>query len=853
MTRTGSSPAMLPPPGLAELDPNWSRLVEVPALDGVGRTFHILDNGVTEPRVTLLCVHGNPSWSYLWRKVIASAPSDVRVIAVDHLDMGFSERTGTTRRLSQRIDDLVALTEQLDMTGQVVTVAHDWGGPISLGWAQRNLGRLAGFVLANTAVHQPPKAPAPRIIRLIRLPGLLRLITVRTPAFVRGALALTRRRPPLRIRNGYLAPYRSADRREAVGDFVEDIPLDPSHPSFSTLQAVAEGLNQMRSVPGLLLWGPSDPVFSDIYLHDFEERLPDAEVHRFIGASHYVPEEADVAGAVHRWVDQIGSSPEPVAGEQIGDRLWTALDRRADDNAAAVSEMTPEGPGRSVSFSELAADVRTVAAGLAASGVQPGDRISLLVPPGVDLTVCLYACWRLGAVSVVVDAGLGVRGMGTALRSADSDYLIGIPRALAAARTLGWPGKRIAVEDTGLVRPLGIWATLSEIRERGNGQDVPAEPDRDDLAVVVFTSGATGPAKGVRYRHHQAEAQRDALMDLYGIQPTDRLVAAFAPFALYGPAMGITSVVPDMDVTAPATLTASALGDAVVAVDATLVFASPAALRNMVATSSDLTAEHRAALDGVRLLMSAGAPVAPSLLRQAAQLTPNAEPHTPYGMTEALPVADITLEEIEAVGVGRGVCVGKPLSGVAVQIDQLDELGQPTGTVTPEPGVTGEVLVAAAHVKDGYDRLWVTQQASAQPAGWHRSGDVGHFDESGRLWIEGRLVHVIRTASGPVPPVPLELAVGSIDSIRLAAAVGVGPVGTQVVVIVVETVEGSERPGLVSDAVAAQVRGAVDVDVAAVLCVKALPVDVRHNSKINRIWVAEWAERVLAGGRLGRL
>ncbi|MDH3518033.1 MAG: alpha/beta fold hydrolase, partial [Acidimicrobiia bacterium] len=151
---TAGSPAELPPPGLPGLDPSWSRLVATPDLDGVGRTWHLLDNQVEEPSLTLLCVHGNPTWSYLWRRLVRAAPSGVRVIAVDQLDMGYSERTGTTRRLGQRIDDLHALTSALGLTGPVVTVAHDWGGPISLGWAQRNPDIVAGIVLANTAVEQ---------------------------------------------------------------------------------------------------------------------------------------------------------------------------------------------------------------------------------------------------------------------------------------------------------------------------------------------------------------------------------------------------------------------------------------------------------------------------------------------------------------------------------------------------------------------------------------------------------------------------------------------------------------------------------------------------------------------------
>lgn len=856
MSHGATAPATLPPPGLSGLDPSWSRLVEVPGLDRAGRTFHVLDNGITDAAVTLLCVHGNPSWSYLWRDLLARATPRVRVVAPDHLDMGFSERTGTTRRLARRIADLAALTEALGLDGPVVTVGHDWGGPISLGWAQLHREHLAGIVLANTAVHQPERSPAPRLIRIARSPSILDTATVRTSAFVRGASRLSRPAPPPEVEEAYLAPYRTPERRAAIGAFVADIPLEPDHPSTPALDEVAERLTEMADVPALLLWGPSDPVFSDRYLHDLEARLPHAVVHRFVGVSHYVPEEADAAGAILAFVDELGHGAAPPSVRTAAHPpLWDALDRRAGDRKLAIVEMTPDGPARSASFAALAGDVQRVAAGLHASGVRKGDRVALLVPPGVDLTVCLYACWRMGAITVVADAGLGLRGMGRALQSAAPRYLIGVTRALGVARALRWPGERIAVSPTpeaGL-RALGVRATLDTIRHRGEARPAPPQPAPDDLAAVVFTSGATGPAKGVRYRHHQAQAQRDALMQVYDIRPTDRLVAAFAPFALYGPAMGIPSVVPAMDVTAPGTLTAPALGAAIEAIAATLVFASPAALRNVVASAAAVTETQRGALGRVRLVMSAGAPVAPELLRRVATLMPNAEPHTPYGMTEVLPVADITLAGIDAAGAGDGVCVGTPLAGIDVMIDPLDDKGRPLGSPATEPGVTGEVCIRAAHVKDGYDRLWLTQHASAQPPGWHRSGDVGHLDEAGRLWIEGRLQHVITTATGPVTPVAVEHAAGTVPGVALAAAVGVGPVGTQQVVVVATTEPPTRRPRLADTALAGEIRRAAGVAVAAVLVVPELPVDVRHNSKIDRTRVARWAEQVLAGGRIPRL
>jgi len=869
--RTGVDPSRPDLRGLPDLDPSWSRYVVSPDADGVDRTWHLLDNQV-EPSVgTLLCVHGNPTWSFLWRRFLAQAAPGWRVVAIDHLGMGLSERTPGPRRLQTRIEDLSRLTETLGITGPVVTLAHDWGGIISLGWAQAHRDQLLGIVLTNTGVNLPPGSAAPGLIRVARTPALRETVCVRTPVFLRGASALSRPALARDVRRGLELPYGSADRRVAIGDFVADIPVEHGHPTRPALDRVAAGMRDLADVPALLLWGPRDPVFTERQLDDLLRRLPQADVHRFANASHLVTEDApETAEHVWRWIadhtqptqgqvegeSQAEVDPQTTAAAPDTTLPWAALLARADDPSTAVAELSG-GQTRATSFAELERRIVALAAALSADGVRPGHRVAMLIPPGVDLTVAVYAVWRLGAVIVVADAGLGLRGLGHALRSASPDHVIGIPKALVAVAALGVPGRRIPTRRVppALARRLGWGLGLPELTESAL-RTVGPGPSSDAEAAVLFTSGATGPAKGVVYRHRQLRAQIDQVGRAMGLTGNDRLVAAFAPFALYGPALGMAAAVPDMDVTAPGTLTAKALAAAVVAVDATVVFASPAALKNVVATRAGLTAEHRTALGGVRRLMSAGAPVPVPLLRQVQELLPGAELHTPYGMTEALPVADIDLAQIEAAGPGNGVCVGYPLPGVTVLLSPLDQQGRsegPRGPMTDDPFVTGEICIWAAHVKDRYDRLWATERMATGARGWHRSGDVGHFDELGRLWVEGRMVHVVTTANGPVTPVGVEQRVEALPEVDAAAVAGVGPAGTQQVVLVVVPVAGGRRGTLADAQLSDAVRAAAQVPVAAVLVTDRLPVDIRHASKIDRAAVARWADRILAGQRAGRL
>lgn len=837
-------------PDLPGLDPAWSRTVDIG-----GVRMHVLERPARGiPEVTLLAVHGNPTWSYLWRRLLAEAPEDWRVIAVDQIGMGYSDRPGGMRRLEQRVADLDHLTDTLAVTGPVVTVAHDWGGPVSLGWALAHRDMLAGVVLANTAVHQPERAPAPTLIRLARSRPLLDAVTRRTPTFLRGTTVMSRDMPA-DVSRAFRAPYPDAASRAAIGDFVADIPLSPDHPSAATLDAIAEGIRSL-DVPVLLAWGSDDPVFSDRYLRDLRARMPHADVHRYEKARHLVTEDApgwfpDVFDWIrHRVLDDdvLPQSHDAAPLAPMGQ----ALEDRAGEQGVALADLRSD---RRVSWAMLATRTREIAAGLADMGVRPGDRIALLVTPGADLIACVYAAWRIGAVVVVADSGLGVRGMRRALRSAEATHVVGIPAGLGLARTLDLPGVRILVGRTGpATRVLGADASLAEVARRGRASltsvNLPALPSGDADALVAFTSGATGPAKGVVYTHARLAHLRDALRRAYSIGPDDALVAAFAPWSVLGPALGIPSAIPDMDLTDASTLSARALAGATAAVGGTLAWASPTAVRAVVDSGDILDTRDREALAHLRLLLVAGAPVPVELLERASALLPSATLATPYGMTEALPLTEVTLEELRAAS-GRGVLVGRALEGVDLAIAPLDGGGVPSADIGRDPDTTGEIVVRCAWMRDRYDRRWATQHRADSPRGWHRTGDVGHVDDQGRLWVEGRLAHVLVTPDGPVTPVAAELVAQRAARVPLAALVGVGPTGAQVPVVVLL----SPGPALgladvdLTSRVREAVREATGLEVAAVLTMRSLPVDVRHRSKVDRIRIAREAADYLAGER----
>jgi pimeloyl-ACP methyl ester carboxylesterase len=510
------------PPSLPGLDPAWSRLVTVPAWSGdrtggsdhAERTWHLLDTAGSlaalgvEPVGTLLCVHGNPTWSYLWRSVLrtsldvaAAGGPAWRVVAVDQLDMGFSERTGVLRGLPQRVADLGALTDELGLTGPVVTLGHDWGGVVSLGWAVDHPDLVVGVTTCNTAVHQPDDAPIPAPLRLALRPQVLGRGTVVTPAFLETTLAIAHPKLDRAVADGFRAPYRGAARRGGIGGFVADIPVDAAHPSAHELDRIASGVAAL-DVPALLLWGPRDPVFLERYLDDLADRLPHADIHRFEGAGHLLPEDADVAGTMFDWLgDRLpeghvpaGDEPSLPSGPDAPSRpLWAALDALRDSDEAALVEMAAPGGTRTISWRLLSRRVDEVAAGLLDVGVRPGDRVSLLVTPGADLTAALYASIRIGATVVVADAGLGLRGLTRAVKGARPDWVIGALPGLAAARALGWPGRRIAT--LALPAParaaLRVEHTLAGVARRG-ARRLAAGTALPDARQMPSSRSATG-------------------------------------------------------------------------------------------------------------------------------------------------------------------------------------------------------------------------------------------------------------------------------------------------------------------------------------------------------------------------
>jgi haloalkane dehalogenase len=257
-----------------------------------GLRYHYLDEG-SGP--VLLLSHGNPTWSFFWREIVTALRGEYRLIVVDHIGCGLSDKPSPAQypyRLARRAEDMNRLVEHLDLR-DVTLVAHDWGGAIGMGAALLNTERYSRFVLMNTAAFRAPTCPWK--IRLCHIPVLGQIGVQGLNLFVKAALVEATAKPermtPL-VQAGFAAPYDSWANRAAVYRFVQDIPLRPSHPSYQTLLDIENGLAQFRGHPVCFIWGMKDWCFTPWFLEKFREFLPQAEVHKIEDAGHYVVQDS---------------------------------------------------------------------------------------------------------------------------------------------------------------------------------------------------------------------------------------------------------------------------------------------------------------------------------------------------------------------------------------------------------------------------------------------------------------------------------------------------------------------------------------------------------------------------------
>lgn len=526
------------------------------------------------------------------------------------------------------------------------------------------------------------------------------------------------------------------------------------------------------------------------------------------------------------------------------------------DHPAVIVTCSRDSSGKPryarLTFRELEALSNRYANGLAGYGLQRGMRVLLMVRPGFDFVALVFALFKLGTVPVMIDPGMGARRLLECIRQVDVQAFIGIP--LAQVLRVLRPGSFRSVTKTVTVGRRWCWggSTLHALTRGVSESFEPVATRATDTAAILFTSGSTGPAKGVVYEHGMFEAQVRLIQAQYDIQPGEVDLPAFPLFALFSTAMGMTSVIPDMDPSRPAQVNPKHVVEAIHDHGVTSTFGSPAIWKRV----GGYCASRGIQLPTLRRILVAGAPVPPPVIEQLHQaLPPSADVYTPYGATESLPVASISGRELlgglaEKTRAGRGFCVGHAVEGIDVRIIAITDepIARWSDAVAVVDGTIGELVVSGSVVTKSYFGLPDATAASKIADGariWHRIGDVGYRDTEGRLWFCGRKAHRVESAGGTLFSVCCEAIFNEHPRVARSALVGVGPRGAQVPVIVIEPVGGTIPTGAQGATMTTELLelgGACSEtrSIRRILYHPSFPVDVRHNAKINREQLAAW-------------
>lgn len=572
------------------------------------------------------------------------------------------------------------------------------------------------------------------------------------------------------------------------------------------------------------------------------------------------------------------------AGSAASANIARHLGLMAAADPARAALKIPRGRARdgeimylTLTFAELDAEVAAWHARLAAAGIRPGDRTLVMVRQGLPLIAAAFALFRLGAVPVVIDPGMGLKNFLACVERSRPRALVGIPLAQLLSRVFWKKFASVAIRvpaSSSLTARLAIQPPTRS----PNLETYASSPS--ELAAILFTSGSTGAPKGVCYEHGMFEAQVRLIRDTYDIQPGEIDLPMLPIFALFNPALGMTTIVPEIDPRRPAAVDPAKIVQAIRQENVTNSFGSPTLWKKI----GDHCRENKIKLPSLRRVLCAGAPVPAALWEISHSFLPQGQLHSPYGATEALPVATISASEIAQLSTTRaslevgpsevgasaptaavGACVGRPVREIEIKIIAITDTPIATLADARElpAGEIGEIIVRGPVVTKNYDALPEATAAAKilnsepgtqnpepgtrnpEPTGaiWHRMGDCGYLDAEGRLWFCGRKAERVETPTGPLHTEPCEQVFRAHPRATRCALVGLGPRGEQIPAIIVETAVANSRE---ARPLARELRllAAGHPYAAAIKTFyfrPHFPVDVRHNAKIHRLALARWA------------
>ncbi len=540
------------------------------------------------------------------------------------------------------------------------------------------------------------------------------------------------------------------------------------------------------------------------------------------------------------------------------DNIALSLSRVAEIHGPKTA-IVEAATGKELSFIEVDLLSDSYARYFLTQGVKPGDRVMLMVKPSADFICLTFALFKIGAPVILIDPGMGYRNLLKCISGVKPRIFIGIPRAHIFKKL---NAKQFKTVEKSFCHGFSYGLFGKDLRRctcESQSKLSIYQPNEDDLAAIIFTTGSTGPPKGVRYEHSIFAAQLRLIRDYYKISSSDTDQPAFPLFALFSTALGASAVIPDMDSTKPAKVDPEKFIFSLQKNRVTYSFGSPA-LWNVV---SRHCLENNITLNTLNLVLMAGAPIPGDLLeRMVAILPSDASIHTPYGATECLPIVSMEAKEIldetwMLTKKGKGTCVGRALPDISIKVIAIteDEIIDIDTIEELQQGEIGEIIVQGDVVTRAYDNNRTETKKSKIYDGksiWHRMGDIGYLDESGRLWFCGRKGHRVITSKGVLFTIPCEAIVNNHPWVFRSALVGIDDpesIHHKLPVIIIEAKKNIkiDNENLLKEIRMLTTSNTLTSHIQWFLLHPDFPVDIRHNAKIFREKLSVWAQEELQG------
>lgn len=504
----------------------------------------------------------------------------------------------------------------------------------------------------------------------------------------------------------------------------------------------------------------------------------------------------------------------------------------------------------SLTFKELDILSNKFALQLSKLGLKKGDKTLLFLRPNLDFSAMAFALFKLGVVPVFIDPGMGKKNLLKCIKESSPVALIAEKEIHLIKLFYKDAFKSVRMNVTNGSFTFGKMISIAKMKKEKIQGFNSIHFDPEDTAAILFTSGGTGTPKGVVYTHRIFDQQTSMLQDLYQLTNNDIDMPGFPLFSLFTIAMGMTSCIPDMDPTKPGSCDPKKLVQNIKDQKPTFVAGSPAIWERV----ADYCIEHGITLPTIKYVVMFGAPVSVRLHRKFRPLLPNGTTYTPYGATEALPVSNISGEFVlkntaQLSDEGFGTCIGRPAPGVEIKIIKVSDDVIPRFSDDLELPLleVGEIIVKGPTATREYFNLpkqtaeaKIYESEDTNGSFWHRMGDLGFIDRAGLLWFCGRKSHMVVGATQTYYPIPIEAIFNKHPAVKRSALVGLGTVGNQTPVIVIERKDGQYLSGkgrsiFESELLAVAKKYPHTKDIQKIYLSKAMPVDVRHNIKIDRL------------------